>query len=293
MSEFVIKVAFHVDTLDLQERQEQAFCVDIRQVDLRLESISEMVPILKLHHLEESLRSSLSRTLKALLFFLLFNSNDITSHAAEKASLSGVVVYKADSESPWRYQRYYVADANTGALAETVVALKPIQAFPSPFQEKHNRITVDQENFQFVPETIVVQTGDKVAFTNSDDSLHNVMLTHPDDAFNVNLAKDEVYEHQFKTAVETMQPHRLGCVYHGSMRSWVFVFDHPFFALTGKEGTFSMENIPPGDYQIEVHHPAGKLVSIHPISIVENKAHSQDIELSPKNIKKRTPKRKK
>ena len=252
-----------------------------------------MVPILKLHHLEGRLRSSLSHPLKALLFILILNPADLTCHAAETGSISGVIRYKADSESPWRYQRYYVADTNTGALAETVVALKPTEAFLTPFPEKHTRITVDQENFQFVPETVVVQTGDKVAFTNSDETLHNVMLTHPDDAFNVNLAKDEVYEHQFKAAIETMQPHRLGCVYHGSMRGWVFVFDHPFFALTGKDGTFSMENIPVGHYQIEVHHPAGKLVSTTPISIAKNEAHTQEIELTPKNIKKRTPKKKK
>jgi plastocyanin len=293
MCEFVIEVAFHVDTPDPSERQAQAFCVDICYVNPRLESISEMVLKLKLHHLEGPQRSCLAYSLRALLFFLLLHSNDITSQAADTGSLSGVVRYKADSESPWRYQRYYVADANTGALAETVVALKPIEAFPSPFPAKHTRITVDQENFQFVPETVVVQTGDKVAFTNSDETLHNVMLTHPDDAFNVNLAKDEVYEHQFKAAVETMQPHRLGCVYHGSMRGWVFVFDHPFFALTRKDGTFSMEDIPVGNYHIEVHHPAGKLISTRPITIVRNKAHTQDIELSPEHIKKRTPKKKK
>lgn len=252
-----------------------------------------MVPKLKSNHLGGQLRSSLSHSLKALLFFVLVNQNDVTSHAEESASLSGVVRYQVDPDSPWRYQRYYVANADTGALAETVVALKPVQAFPSPFPAKQSRITVDQENFQFVPETVVVQTGDKVAFTNSDETLHNVMLTHPEDAFNVNLAKDEIYEHQFKAAVETMKPHRLGCVYHGSMRGWVFVFDHPFFALTKKDGAFSMENIPAGDYQIEVHHPAGKLVSSTPISIVAKKAHTHDIELSPKNIKKRTPRRKK
>lgn len=274
---------------------EQRFCVDICPIIHRLESIREMVQLQNTYPYKPvSLTRPLS-LLMGLLFVLLLTLNEFDASAADPAtgSLSGIVKYQGAPESPWRYKRYYVKDTSTGALAEAVIALKPIQAFTKDFPERQARLTVDQENFQFVPEIVVVQTGDKVAFTNSDETLHNVMLTHPDDAFNVNLAKDEIYEHQFKAAVETMKPHRLGCVYHGSMRAWVFVYDHPLFALTGKDGKFSIENIPPGDYQIEVHHPAGRLVSIQSFTISEGTAHQQDIELSPKNIKKRTPKGKK
>ena len=174
---------------------------------------------------------------------------------------------------------------------KTLIALKAnatTPLTPKPY-EKPSQVTVDQENFQFIPETIAIQTEDLVQFTNSDDSIHNVMLNHPKDAFNVNLAKDELYEHRFKETTDTMSPHRLGCVYHGSMRAWVFVYDHPYFALTGKDGSFDISNIPPGEYTLEVHHPAGRLVSSQQLVLGDQTLVTQSIELSPKNIKKRKP----
>jgi len=43
------------------------------------------------------------------------------------------------------------------------------------------------------------------------------------------------------------------------MFSYVSVFDHPYFAVTGKDGTFKIPNLPPGKYTIEaIHRKAGK-----------------------------------
>ena len=214
--------------------------------------------------------------------------------AAERspAKVTGTLTYRPDSESPWRFQRYYVNE-QTGALAEAVVALKPSQplTLPPTTSPAPKRTKVDQENFQFIPETIAVQTGALVAFTNSDESIHNVMLNHPKDAFNVNLAKGELYEHSFNEPTDTLRPHRLGCVYHGSMRAWVFVYAHPYFALTGKDGRFEISSVPPGEYTLEVHHPAGRLVASQPLVVTNEGLIRKDLELSPENIKKRTPRK--
>jgi hypothetical protein len=43
------------------------------------------------------------------------------------------------------------------------------------------------------------------------------------------------------------------------MRAFVFVFDHPYFAVTSKTGTFALSDLPPGTYTIEAwheHYPA-------------------------------------
>ncbi len=222
---------------------------------------------------------------------LLWAASPLIAEGTDEASLSGTVTYRADPDSPWRFQRYYVADQSTGALAEAVVSLKPTQTIEIPPNDTPANVLVDQENFQFIPETIAVRTGDRVRFTNSDETLHNVMLSHPADAFNVNLGKDEIYEHQFKSSVETFRPHRLGCVYHGSMRAWVFVYDHPFFALTGRDGSFQFKNVPPGEYQLEIHHAAGRLVWNETIKVSAKDALIKNIRLTPKNIKKRSPRK--
>jgi hypothetical protein len=35
------------------------------------------------------------------------------------------------------------------------------------------------------------------------------------------------------------------------MRSYIAVFKHPYFSVTGKDGTFDLANLPPGEYTIE------------------------------------------
>ncbi len=51
------------------------------------------------------------------------------------------------------------------------------------------------------------------------------------------------------------------------MRAWVFVFDHPWFQLTGPDGAFRLTNVPPGDYRLDVVHPAGELRSSQTITV--------------------------
>ena len=47
---------------------------------------------------------------------------------------------------------------------------------------------------------------------------------------------------------------RVKCNVHSWMRSWVAVMEHPYFAVSGDDGTFSMSNVPPGEYAVEAWH---------------------------------------
>lgn len=53
---------------------------------------------------------------------------------------------------------------------------------------------------------------------------------------------------------------------HPWMRAWVATFDHPYFAVTGENGLFSMEGIPPGSYTLKAWHPALGVTS-HPLTV--------------------------
>jgi len=44
------------------------------------------------------------------------------------------------------------------------------------------------------------------------------------------------------------------CNVHPWMRSYIAVFKHPFFAVTGKDGSFDLRNLPPGDYTVQAWH---------------------------------------
>ena len=44
------------------------------------------------------------------------------------------------------------------------------------------------------------------------------------------------------------------CNVHPWMRAYIGVVAHPFFAVTGDDGTFTIKGLPPGTYTIEVWH---------------------------------------
>jgi len=54
------------------------------------------------------------------------------------------------------------------------------------------------------------------------------------------------------TAPEVMVP--LECNVHGWMHAWLAVLPHPFFAVSGADGSFSIKGLPPGTYTIEAWH---------------------------------------
>ena len=47
----------------------------------------------------------------------------------------------------------------------------------------------------------------------------------------------------------------LSCDVHPWTHAWIAVFDQPYFAMTGRDGAFSIDSIPPGRYQLRLWHP--------------------------------------
>ena len=204
--------------------------------------------------------------------------------AANTGNVEGVIKYVPDSQRPWRFSRYYVRNPKTGFLAETVVALeRPSLSALAP-EAAQNKCTIDQLNYQFVPETVVIRVGDTILISNSDDALHNVMTSDGGEPFNVNVVKGKEFAHTFTQAGGLEHPVRLGCVFHGAMRAWIYVFDHPWFQLTPKDGRFRLENVPVGEYTLGVVHPAGKLRRTQHIEIKPNQTTSLEISLSPDDL---------
>ena len=53
----------------------------------------------------------------------------------------------------------------------------------------------------------------------------------------------------------------LSCEAHPWTRSWIAVFDQPYFAVTGADGAFAMDSVPPGRYAVRLWHPRLGVVS--------------------------------
>ncbi|QDU35893.1 hypothetical protein Mal4_01750 [Maioricimonas rarisocia] len=202
------------------------------------------------------------------------------------ATISGTVSYTADSERPWRYSRYYVKGRRSGELAEAVICLSSRALKRYGKADESRQHTVDQENFRFVPETLAIREGDRVLFTNSDGAVHNVMTGDGIDPFNVNMVQGGKHEILFRRAGGMKKPIRIGCVFHSAMRCWIYVFEHPFFAVTGEDGQFKFAGVPPGEYELQMVHPAGDLVWSREVTVTAGNELDIDISVSPDQLAK-------
>ena len=203
-------------------------------------------------------------------------------------TVEGKVLYKKDPARPWRLGRYYLKNARTGELAEAVVALsgrRPRRLKVRDDAREPVTVTVDQKDFQFTPETVAIRAGDRVRFLNSDAATHNVRVSHLRLSFNVNMPPGGEYVQEFPSAGGIQRPFQIGCVYHSAMRAWVFVFDHPWFRLTGPDGAFRLTDVPPGEYQLEVVHPAGDLSASRTITVKADETVSVEFLLSPDDLR--------
>jgi plastocyanin len=192
------------------------------------------------------------------LLALCLHGSILRSETPATAPIEGTVYYQSDQARPWRYARYYVKDPRQGELAEAVVALSGPTLQRPPVQSKEAAV-IDQKNFQFIPETVALQAGQSVKFLNGDKELHNVNTSHLKHSFNVVMPSGGEHVEKFEYAGGIVRPYRIGCVYHSAMRSWIFVFDHPWFQVTGADGRFRLTGVPPGKYKLEMSHPAGEL----------------------------------
>jgi hypothetical protein len=77
---------------------------------------------------------------------------------------------------------------------------------------------------------------------------------------------------------------KFSCQVHPTMFAYVSVFDHPYFAVTGKDGSFKIANVPPGKYTIEAYHrkaaPTGSPVTKQ--IEVKDQTVTADLELTAK-----------
>lgn len=149
--------------------------------------------------------------------------------------------------------RFYVTGAN-GALADVVVSLQGISGKSAG--KSAAPAVLDQKGCEYIPQIIALQTGQKLNVKNSDPVLHNVHAV-PDAASgnkesnNAQLAKSPDIVLSFDKPEQFL---KFKCDVHPWMFAWVSIFDHPYFAVSGKDGTFKIANVPPGKYTLQAAH---------------------------------------
>lgn len=145
-------------------------------------------------------------------------------------------------------------DPKSSGLRFAVVFL--LEAPKSETPAKLDEVRIDQKDFTFVPRIVTVRAGQVVKFTNSDSANHNVRGASllPKNEFNVYTGTLGESVQRF-VADPKHRPIRLGCDIHAWMTGWVYVFDHPYHAVTDRDGRFELRGVPPGKHRLAIRQP--------------------------------------
>jgi plastocyanin len=134
-------------------------------------------------------------------------------------------------------------------VVKVVSGLPAGKAWPAPTTP----VTMDQVGCQYVPHVMGIMVGQPFKVLNSDGILHNVhALPKVNRPFNMAMPPTR------KEATESFGKEEgmfvIKCDVHPWMQSFMGVFSHPFFAVTGPDGKFTIANLPAGSYEVEAWH---------------------------------------
>jgi Carboxypeptidase regulatory-like domain len=141
---------------------------------------------------------------------------------------------------------------NDGKLQNVFVYVKsglPRASFEIPATD----VTLDQKGCKYVPRVLGIQTGQPLKIANSDPTDHNI---HPAPKINKEwnqsqLAGQGPIMRKFAKEEALIQ---IKCNKHPWMTAWLGVLSHPFYAVSGADGSFTIKGLPPGDYELEAWH---------------------------------------
>lgn len=187
--------------------------------------------------------------------------------AAGGAEITGVVRY--DGPEPTRYALQMRADpkceaihgdtkvwsdaelvGQDGGLQNVFVYVKnpPAGQYTAPDAPAR----LEQKGCVYSPHVQGIRVDQTLEIVNADPTLHNVRsFAKQNRPFNLGQPSPGVREKTFSKPEKAV---RIKCDVHSWMTSYIFVMEHPFFAVSDGSGSFSIADLPPGEYTLGAWH---------------------------------------
>jgi len=188
--------------------------------------------------------------------------------SADAATLTGLVKFEGAapkmtniqmSADPYCQSQHSSAPATEedvvagpgGELANVFVYIKDIKGnFPAP----STPVVIDQKGCQYHPHVNAVMIGQTLQIKNDDATLHNVhAMPVVNSQFNEGQPVQGMTSEKHLDKPE-MTPFKIKCDVHGWMKSYMAVMPHPFYSVSQANGTFTISNLPPGQYTVVAWH---------------------------------------
>ena len=149
------------------------------------------------------------------------------------------------------YDESLVVDSKSNLANAFIYIRKGLEG--KVFEVPTTPVTLDQSGCWFRPHVLGIMVGQQLTITNSDPVTHNI---HPvaqiNREWNHSMGPGDAPLQRKFTKPEIMVP--VKCNIHDWMHSFIGVTDNPYFAVSKDDGTFKIENLPPGTYTLGVWH---------------------------------------
>lgn len=140
--------------------------------------------------------------------------------------------------------------AKQKVIRDVVVYVDGLTA-PAPETLRTKRYQITSQNKSFGPRVEAVPLGATVSFPNLDPIMHNVFSLSPGNKFDLGLYKSGASKDRRFDRPGLV---RVYCNIHPQMSAFVLVLENPYFTWAKPDGTFRIENVPPGTYTVKAWH---------------------------------------
>ena len=157
------------------------------------------------------------------------------------------------AKNPLFNEQLTVNEKNRGISNVLIWAYKPKVVHDSFKKTANAVVKMDNLSCRFEPHAVAVRTGQTLQVGNPDAVAHNSMITFlKNDPVNPLIPAGSKVD--FRPTKSELIPVKVSCSIHPWMQGIVLVQDHPYMAVTDKDGKFEIKNLPAGKLTLKVWH---------------------------------------
>jgi plastocyanin len=173
----------------------------------------------------------------------------------------------------------FIREKETNGLMNVIVYVKEGLG-DKKFTAPTDKVSIDQKGCMYTPHVLTLQVGQTLTIKNSDNTTHNIHShSEKNTPFNfaqptAGLTRDETFKFAEIFPVK--------CDVHPWMNSHIGVFDHPFHAVTAKDGSFKITGLPAGKYTIVAWHELLGEAATAEVTVTGGETKEANIEIKGK-----------